>query len=219
MHFTRLRLIGFRSFVESTDILVDTGLTGVVGPNGCGKSNLVEALRWVMGESSARQMRGREMDDLIFNGSDLRPKRNHAEVTLLLDNSAGPAPAVFNDSSEIEISRRIERGVGSVYRINGREARARDVQLLFADAATGAHSLRDSAVQRIASSSLWPSGRRPAKTLSSGAPRIAEHSIQWFTMVIWSLRCSGSGSVKRLPTAAPDISSPLRKQWRFTDLR
>ena len=140
MHFTRLRLIGFKSFVESTDILVDTGLTGVVGPNGCGKSNLVEALRWVMGESSARQMRGREMDDLIFNGSDLRPKRNHAEVTLLLDNSAGTAPAVFNDSSEIEISRRIERGVGSVYRINGREARARDVQLLFADESTGARS-------------------------------------------------------------------------------
>ena len=140
MHFKRLRLSGFKSFVDPTDILVDTGLTGVVGPNGCGKSNLVEALRWVMGESSARQMRGREMDDLIFNGSEHRPKRNNAEVTLLLDNSAGTAPAAFNDSSEIEISRRIERGVGSVYRINGREARARDVQLLFADESTGARS-------------------------------------------------------------------------------
>ena len=140
MQFTRLRLIGFKSFVEPTDILVDTGLTGVVGPNGCGKSNLVEALRWVMGESSARQMRGREMDDLIFNGSETRPRRNNAEVSLLLDNSAGTAPAAYNDSSEIEISRKIERGVGSVYRINGREARARDVQLLFADQSTGARS-------------------------------------------------------------------------------
>ena len=140
MQFTRLRLIGFKSFVEPTDILVDTGLTGVVGPNGCGKSNLVEALRWVMGESSARQMRGREMDDLIFNGSETRPRRNNAEVSLLLDNSAGTAPAAFNDSSEIEVSRRIERGVGSVFRINGREARARDVQLLFADESTGARS-------------------------------------------------------------------------------
>ncbi len=140
MHFKRIRLVGFKSFVEATDILVDTGLTGVVGPNGCGKSNLVEALRWVMGESSARQMRGREMDDLIFNGSDSRPRRNHAEVSLLLDNSAGTAPAAFNDESEIEISRRIERGVGSIYRINGREVRARDVQLLFADESTGARS-------------------------------------------------------------------------------
>ena len=135
-----MRLVGFKSFVETTDILVDTGLTGVVGPNGCGKSNLVEALRWVMGESSARQMRGREMDDLIFNGSESRPRRNHAEVSLLLDNSAGTAPAAYNDESEIEISRRIERGVGSVYRINGREVRARDVQLLFADESTGARS-------------------------------------------------------------------------------
>ena len=140
MQFTRLRLIGFKSFVEPTEVSVESGLTGIVGPNGCGKSNLVEALRWVMGESSARQMRGREMDDLIFSGSATRPQRNHAEVQLLLDNAAGTAPAAFNDSAEIEVSRRIERAVGSVYRINGRETRARDVQLLFADEATGARS-------------------------------------------------------------------------------
>ena len=140
MQFTRLRLTGFKSFVEATEVSVETGLTGVVGPNGCGKSNLVEALRWVMGESSARKMRGREMGDVIFNGSATRPQRGHAEVTLMLDNAARTAPAAFNDSPEIEVSRRIERGVGSVYRINGRETRARDVQLLFADEATGARS-------------------------------------------------------------------------------
>ncbi len=99
MQFTRLRLIGFKSFVEPTEVSIETGLTGIVGPNGCGKSNLVEALRWVMGESSARQMRGREMDDLIFSGSASRPQRNHAEVQLLLDNAAGTAPAAFNDSA------------------------------------------------------------------------------------------------------------------------
>ncbi|MFP6742494.1 MAG: chromosome segregation SMC family protein, partial [Alphaproteobacteria bacterium] len=140
MHFNRLRLIGFKSFVDPTDVTVETGLTGIVGPNGCGKSNLVEALRWVMGESSARQMRGREMDDLIFAGSASRPQRNHAEVQLLLDNGARTAPMAFNDSAEIEVSRRIDRGSGSTYRINGRETRAKDVQLLFADEATGARS-------------------------------------------------------------------------------
>ena len=140
MQFTALKVTGFKSFVDSTELTIEPGLSGVVGPNGCGKSNLVEALRWVMGESSARLMRGHEMDDLIFSGSASRPQRNHAEVQLLLDNSAGTAPAAFNDSAEIEVSRRIERAVGSVYRINGRETRARDVQLLFADEATGARS-------------------------------------------------------------------------------
>ncbi len=140
MHFTKLRLAGFKSFVEPTELLIEPGLTGVVGPNGCGKSNLVEALRWVMGEASAKQMRGGAMDDVIFAGTQTRPARNQAEVGLLLDNAERRAPAAFNDAPEIDIARRIERDAGSVYRINGREARARDVQLLFADLATGAHS-------------------------------------------------------------------------------
>ncbi len=140
MHFTRLRLTGFKSFVDPTDLLIEPGVTAIVGPNGCGKSNLIEALRWVMGETSARQLRGREMDDVIFGGSAARPKRNHAEVAVLLDNAARSAPAMFNDYSEIEVSRRIERGAGSVYRINGKETRARDVALLFADEATGSRS-------------------------------------------------------------------------------
>jgi chromosome segregation protein len=140
IQFTKLRLSGFKSFVEPTELLVEPGLTGVVGPNGCGKSNLVEALRWVMGETSARQMRGGEMDDVIFSGSRNRPARNVAEVALTLDNRARTAPASLNTADELEVSRRIDRGGGSTYRVNGKEVRARDVQLLFADAATGARS-------------------------------------------------------------------------------
>src|ERR1700719_722935 len=140
MQIDRLRLVGFKSFVDATELTVGPGLTGIVGPNGCGKSNLVEALRWAMGETSAKRLRGGEMDDVIFAGSAERPARNLAEVALTLDNSARDAPCAFNDREEIEIVRRIERAGGSVYRVNGREVRARDVQLLFADAASGAHS-------------------------------------------------------------------------------
>jgi chromosome segregation protein len=140
LHFTKLRLSGFKSFVDPTDLVIEPGLTGVVGPNGCGKSNLVEALRWAMGETSAKRMRGGEMDDVIFAGTNARPARNIAEVTLFLDNNAHRAPAPYSDYDEIEVARRIERGFGSGYRVNGREVRARDVQLLFADAASGAQS-------------------------------------------------------------------------------
>ncbi len=140
MKFNRLRLLGFKSFVEPTEFIIERGLTGVVGPNGCGKSNLVEALRWVMGENSYKNMRASGMDDVIFSGSGNRPARNTAEVGLYLDNSDRTAPAAFNDADEIQVTRRIERGEGSVYRINGKEARAKDVQLLFADASTGARS-------------------------------------------------------------------------------
>ncbi|MBX3569979.1 MAG: chromosome segregation protein SMC [Rhizobiaceae bacterium] len=140
MKFNRIRLLGFKSFVEPGEFIIEKGLTGIVGPNGCGKSNLVEALRWVMGESSYKNMRASGMDDVIFSGSGTRPARNTAEVTLFLDNSDRTAPAPFNDADELQVSRRIEREAGSVYRINGREARARDVQLLFADQSTGARS-------------------------------------------------------------------------------
>src|SRR5271167_373446 len=140
MKFERLRLAGFKSFCDPTDFKIEAGLTGIVGPNGCGKSNLVEAMRWVMGESSYKNMRGSGMDDVIFAGSGKRPSRSLAEVGLVLDNSDRRAPAAFNDSETIEVTRRIERESGSTYRVNGREARARDVQLLFADASTGARS-------------------------------------------------------------------------------
>jgi chromosome segregation protein len=140
MKLTRLRLIGFKSFVEPTDFQIEPGLTGVVGPNGCGKSNLVEALRWVMGESSYKSMRASSMDEVIFSGSTNRPARNNADVAISIDNSERSAPAAFNDADTLDIARRIEREAGSTYRINGREVRARDVQIVFADASTGARS-------------------------------------------------------------------------------
>jgi chromosome segregation protein len=140
MKLTRLRLHGFKSFVEPTDFVIEPGLTGVVGPNGCGKSNLVEALRWAMGETSHKSLRAADMDAVIFAGSGNRPARNHAEVVMTIDNTDRTAPAAVNDREMLEISRRIEREAGSVYRINGRDVRARDVQILFADAATGARS-------------------------------------------------------------------------------
>ncbi|HNB28279.1 MAG TPA: AAA family ATPase, partial [Alphaproteobacteria bacterium] len=140
VQFTKLRLVGFKSFVEPTDLMIQPGMTGIVGPNGCGKSNLVEALRWVMGENSAKRMRGSEMDDVIFAGTANRPARNVAEVQLFLDNSDRKVPAQFNEHEELTVSRKIERGEGSSYRVNGLETRAKDVQLLFADSATGAHS-------------------------------------------------------------------------------
>jgi chromosome segregation protein len=140
MKLTRLRLIGFKSFVEPTDLEIEPGLTGVVGPNGCGKSNLVEAVRWVMGEASHKAMRASEMDDVIFSGNTERPARNHAEVSVLVDNSDRTAPAAFNDTETLEVSRRIMREHGSVFRVNSREVRARDVTVLFADASTGSRS-------------------------------------------------------------------------------
>src|SRR6187402_2741133 len=128
MKLTRLRLIGFKSFVEPTDFLIEPGLTGVVGPNGCGKSNLVEALRWVMGETSHKSMRAADMDDVIFSGNNSRPQRNSAEVAIRIDNTDRGAPAQFNDEETLDVSRRIERDQGSTYRVNGKETRARDVQ-------------------------------------------------------------------------------------------
>ena len=140
MRFSKLRLTGFKSFVDPTDLIITDGLTGVVGPNGCGKSNLLEALRWVMGENRPTAMRGGGMEDVIFAGAATRPARNFAEVSLHIDNSERLAPAGFNDQDGLEIVRRITRDVGSAYKTNGKDVRARDVQMLFADASTGAHS-------------------------------------------------------------------------------
>ena len=169
MKFTNVRLVGFKSFVEPTDFEIREGLTGIVGPNGCGKSNLLEALRWVMGATSAKALRGDGMDAVIFSGTSMRPARNWAEVILSLDNSDRSAPAEYNDCATLEVSRRIlrkEEGTQSIYRINNKEVRAKDVQLLFADASTGANSpalVRQGpdfrADQRQASQSPPPLGR------------------------------------------------------------
>ena len=131
MRIRKLRLSGFKSFVEPAELRIEPGLTGVVGPNGCGKSNLLEAIRWVMGENSPKSMRSGGMEDVIFAGTQSRPPRDFAEVVL---------QAKTDDNEELEILRRIERGAGSAYRVNGRDVRAKDVTLTFADAATGAHS-------------------------------------------------------------------------------
>ena len=140
MEFTSLRLTGFKSFVDSTELSIEPGLTGVIGPNGCGKSNLLEALRWVMGATSAKSLRGSGMEDVIFSGTDARPSREHAEVKLVINNEDRTAPARFNDNTILEVVRRIVRGAGSNYKVNGEDVRAKDVQLLFADAGTGANS-------------------------------------------------------------------------------
>ncbi len=140
VRFSRLRLNGFKSFVDPTDLIIADGLTGVVGPNGCGKSNLLEALRWVMGENRPTAMRGGGMEDVIFAGAATRPARNFAEVSLHIDNSERLAPSGFNDSDLLEVVRRITRDIGSAYKANSKDVRARDVQMLFADASTGAHS-------------------------------------------------------------------------------
>jgi len=140
MRFSRLRLNGFKSFVDPTDLVIAEGLTGVVGPNGCGKSNLLEALRWVMGENRPSAMRGGGMEDVIFAGAATRPARNFAEVSLQIDNSDRLAPAEFNDADILDVVRRITRDAGSAYKVGGKDVRARDVQMLFADASTGAHS-------------------------------------------------------------------------------
>jgi chromosome segregation protein len=140
MNFKQLEITGFKSFSEKTKFLIESGLTGIVGPNGCGKSNIVESLRWCMGENSAKSMRGSGMEDVIFSGTSNRPSKNISEVTLLLDNQNKEGPSQYKEFNEISIKRKIEKDKGSKYYINDKEVRARDVQTFFADLSTGAHS-------------------------------------------------------------------------------
>jgi len=140
MKFKRLDLIGFKSFVEKTSIAIEKGLTGIVGPNGCGKSNIVESIRWCMGETSSKSMRGSGMEDVIFSGTANKTSKNIAEVSLTLDNSEKDGPLQFNELDIINVKRRIEKDKGSRYFVNDKEMRARDIQTFFADLSTGAHS-------------------------------------------------------------------------------
>ena len=170
MQFTRLKLSGFKSFVEPAELRIEPGLTGVVGPNGCGKSNLLEAIRWVMGEGSARSLRGGGMDDVIFAGTARRPARDFAEVMLSAQTDpSGPY------GGELEVVRRIERGAGSAYRVNGRDVRAKDVALVFADAATGAHSPALVSQGRIAA----VIAARGASSALSAASAAVDHMRDW----------------------------------------
>ena len=140
MQFKKLEINGFKSFSEKTTFLIQNGLTGIVGPNGCGKSNIVESLRWCMGENSAKSMRGSGMEDVIFSGTSNKPSKNISEVALLLDNKDKDGPSQYNEFDEIGVKRKIEKDKGSKYYINDKEVRARDVQTFFADLSTGAHS-------------------------------------------------------------------------------
>ena len=227
MRFSKLRLLGFKSFVEPSDFIIEKGLTGVVGPNGCGKSNLVEALRWVMGENSYKNMRASGMDDVIFSGSATRPSRNTAEVTLFLENSDRAAPAAFNDSDDLQVSRRIEREAGSVYRINGKDARAKDVQLLFADQSTGARSPSMVGQGRIGELiQAKPQARRALLEEAAGISglhsrrheaelrlRAAEQNLERLDDVIAELECQIDGLKRqaRQATRFKNVSAEIRK--------
>ena len=140
MEFKKIQLTGFKSFAEKTNFLIEEGLTGIVGPNGCGKSNIVESLRWCMGETSAKSMRGSGMEDVIFSGTSNKPSKNIAEVSIALSNENKDGPIQYNDLDEIEIRRKIEKDKGSKFYINNKEVRAKDAQMFFADLSTGAHS-------------------------------------------------------------------------------
>jgi len=224
----RLRLLGFKSFVDPTDLVIERGLTGVVGPNGCGKSNLLEALRWVMGETSHKSMRAAAMDDVIFSGTNHRPPRNVAEVTVFIDNSARRAPAEWNDNDVIEITRRIEREAGSAYRINSKEVRARDVRILFEDAATGARSpalVRQGQIGEIVNAK--PEARRRILEDAAGVAglhsrrhdaelrlKAAEQNLERLNDVLGGLN-SQIESLKRQARAArryKEISGEIRRQ-------
>ena len=140
MEFKKIQLNGFKSFAEKTNFLIEDGLTGIVGPNGCGKSNIVESLKWAMGETSAKSMRGSGMEDVIFSGTSNKASKNIAEVTIGLTNDNNDAPTQYKDLDEINIRRKIEKDKGSKFYINDKEVRARDAQMFFADLSTGAHS-------------------------------------------------------------------------------
>ena len=140
MEFKKIQLNGFKSFAEKTDFIIDNGLTGIVGPNGCGKSNIVESLKWCMGETSAKSMRGSGMEDVIFSGTSNKPSKNIAEVSITLSNLDKGGPLQYNNQDHIEIRRKIEKDKGSKFFINNKEVRAKDSQMFFADLSTGAHS-------------------------------------------------------------------------------
>jgi chromosome segregation protein len=140
MKINKLRIAGFKSFADPVEVAILDGITGIVGPNGCGKSNVTESLRWAMGETSAKRLRGGGMDDIIFSGTEIRPPKNHCEVTVFLENPRGLGPADLKDLSTMEVSRRIDRGDGSTYKVNGKPVRAKDVQVLYKDAGMGAGS-------------------------------------------------------------------------------
>jgi chromosome segregation protein len=242
LRFARLRLSGFKSFVDPTDLVIQDGLTGVVGPNGCGKSNLLEALRWVMGENRPSVMRGDGMEDVIFAGAATRPARNFAEVALNIDNTARTAPGAFNTEDHIDITRRITRDAGSAFKLNGKDVRARDVQMLFADASTGAQSpalvrqgqitelinARPKARRRILEDAAGIAGLFQRRHEAELKLRNAETNLERLDDVIGALAARMASLEKQARQAARyrDLASHLRQaeglllflRWRDADL-
>ncbi len=242
LQFTRLKLNGFKSFVDPMDLPIGAGLTGVVGPNGCGKSNLLEALRWVMGENRPTAMRGGGMEDVIFSGSANRPARNFAEVVLHIDNSERLAPSMFNSSERLEVARRITRDAGSAFKVNSRDMRARDVQMLFADASTGAHSpalVRQGQIAELINAK--PRARRMVLEEAAGISGLyqrrheaelklngVESNLQQVSQVVEQLASQLAQLSRQAKQAARyrDIASALRRserlflygRWREADL-
>lgn len=219
--FHRLRLNGFKSFVDRTELEIPPGLTGIVGPNGCGKSNLVEALRWVMGASNARHLRGEQMDDVIFSGTSKRPGRNHAEVAIVLNNQDATAPAPYAAVPEIEIVRRIDRDQGSSYTINGRAVRARDVQVLFADLTSGASSAAMVGQGRVTTIiNAKPSDRRTLLEEAAGVAGLysrrqeAEQRLRAAEENVAKLQ----DTITRLDTQASTLRRQARQATRYKEL-
>ncbi|MES2729573.1 MAG: chromosome segregation protein SMC [Pseudomonadota bacterium] len=219
--FHRLRLNGFKSFVDRTELDIQPGLTGIVGPNGCGKSNLVEGLRWVMGANNARHLRGDQMDDVIFSGTTKRPGRNHAEVAIVLNNASGNAPAPYTSVPEIEIVRRIDRDQGSNYTINGRSVRARDVQVLFADLTSGASSAAMVGQGRVTSIiNAKPSDRRALLEEAAGVSGLysrrqeAEQRLRAAEENVTKLQ----EMIERLENQASTLRRQARQATRYKEL-
>jgi chromosome segregation protein len=218
---SRLRIAGFKSFAEPATLEILPGLTGIVGPNGCGKSNVVEALRWTMGESSARALRGGEMDDVIFAGTAHRPSRNLAEVTIVLNDAKGLAPPPFQEAADLEVTRRIERGVGSHFRVNGRETRAKDVQTLFADLATGARASAMVSQGRIgALVSARPDERRAILEEAAGITGLhsRRHEAELKLRAAETNLERAEDARARLATQLDGLTKQARQAARFRDL-
>ena len=215
MKFKNLEMTGFKSFSEKTTVLIEKGLTGIVGPNGCGKSNIVEALRWCMGENSAKSMRGSGMEDVIFSGTSNRPSKNISEVSLIIDNQEKNGPIQYKEFDEISIKRKIEKDKGSKYYINDKEVRARDVQTFFADLSTGAHSPSLISQGRIGQlviakpierKSILEEAARARVSIQCNPPMV--HSVG---SMPWRLQVPGSSFPQGLPNqAAPVLPALMR---------
>ena len=210
MEFKKIQLNGFKSFADKTNFLIEEGLTGIVGPNGCGKSNIVESLRWVMGETSAKSMRGSGMEDVIFSGTSNKASKNIAEVSIDLDNKNNEGPVQYRELDQINVRRKIEKDKGSKFYINDKEVRARDAQMFFADLSTGAHSPSMISQGRIGSLvTAKPTDRRAILEEAAGISglHVRRHEAELRLANCFSCCLLSSSALLRLFSAAPNLNS------------